>query len=142
MDCFSELMELMIGVLLTHGNLAIAAKCNLYGYPIDHERVTMLSYLPLAHIYEVCWQLTIRAFPSQSTAIASYSVGGHCYWRSHRLLHGRPSSTARGHTSPQTKFLPRSAPGLESHISGRHGCGKCPWPEGRHIPTRSTDKAR
>jgi len=47
-------MEPMIGVLLTHGNLAIAAKSNLYGYPIDHERVTMISYLPLAHIYEVC----------------------------------------------------------------------------------------
>lgn len=48
-------MELMIGVLLTHGNLAIAANSNLYGYPIDHERVTMMSYLPLAHIYEVCF---------------------------------------------------------------------------------------
>lgn len=56
-------MELMIGVLLTHGNLAIAAKSNLYGYPVDHERVMMMSYLPLAHIYEVCWQLTVRAFP-------------------------------------------------------------------------------
>lgn len=53
-DSFSGLMELMIGVPLTHGNLAIAAKSNLYGYPIEHERVTMMSYLPLAHIYEVC----------------------------------------------------------------------------------------
>lgn len=53
-DFFSGLMELMTGVLLTHGNLAIAAKSNLYGYPIENERVTMMSYLPLAHIYEVC----------------------------------------------------------------------------------------
>jgi len=49
------------GVLLTHGNLAIAAKCNLYGYPIDHDRVTMLSYLPLAHIYERVIQLSVIA---------------------------------------------------------------------------------
>lgn len=84
----------MIGALLTHGNLAIAAKANLYGYPVDDERVTMMSYLPLAHIYEVCWQLTFCAFPSQSAVTASYSIDGHCYWRSHRLLHGRPSSAA------------------------------------------------
>ncbi|KAI0282206.1 acetyl-CoA synthetase-like protein [Russula aff. rugulosa BPL654] len=49
------------GVLLTHGNLAIAAKSNLYGYPVDHERVTMMSYLPLAHIYERVIQLTVIA---------------------------------------------------------------------------------
>lgn len=42
------------GVLLTHGNLAIAAQSNLYGYAIGpEERVVLLSYLPLAHIYEV-----------------------------------------------------------------------------------------
>jgi long-subunit acyl-CoA synthetase (AMP-forming) len=47
--------------------MAIAAQSNLYGYSIDSERVTLLSYLPLAHIYEVRWQLVVRALPSQST---------------------------------------------------------------------------
>jgi len=33
----------------------MAAQSNLYGYSIGpEERVTLLSYLPLAHIYEVC----------------------------------------------------------------------------------------
>ena len=33
----------------------MAAQSNLYGYAIGpEERVTLLSYLPLAHIYEVC----------------------------------------------------------------------------------------
>ncbi|SRR6266403_2116447 len=131
-----------LGVLLTHGNLAIAAKSNLYGYPIDSERVTLLSYLPLAHIYEVCWQLNVRAFPFQSAATANYSIGSHYCRGSHRLLHGRSPSTARGCASPQTKFFSCSAPGFEPYISGRHGCGKRPWSEGRRIPTCSTDQAR
>jgi len=41
--------------------LAIAAKSNLYGYSIDSERVTLLSYLPLAHIYERVIQLAVTA---------------------------------------------------------------------------------
>jgi long-chain acyl-CoA synthetase len=49
------------GVLLTHGNLAISAQSNLYGYSIDTERVTLLSYLPLAHIYERINQLAVIA---------------------------------------------------------------------------------
>ena len=41
--------------MLTHGNLATAAQSNLYGYAIGSEdRAILLSYLPLAHIYEVC----------------------------------------------------------------------------------------
>ncbi|KAH9997491.1 hypothetical protein BJV77DRAFT_1078521 [Russula vinacea] len=49
------------GVLLTHGHLAIAAQSNLCGYSIDSERVTLLSYLPLAHIYERVNQLAVIA---------------------------------------------------------------------------------
>jgi long-chain acyl-CoA synthetase len=49
------------GVLLTHGHLAIAAQSNLYGYSIVSERVTLLSYLPLAHIYERVNQLAVIA---------------------------------------------------------------------------------
>ncbi|KAH9998166.1 hypothetical protein BJV74DRAFT_883293 [Russula compacta] len=48
------------GVLLTHGHLAMAAQSNLYGYSIGpSERVTLLSYLPLAHIYERVNQLAV-----------------------------------------------------------------------------------
>ena len=40
--------------MLTHGNLALAAHSNLYAYAIGPEdRAVLLSYLPLAHIYEV-----------------------------------------------------------------------------------------
>jgi hypothetical protein len=50
------------GVLLTHGNLAMAAQSNLYAYAIGpEERVTLLSYLPLAHIYEVSLQSIVRS---------------------------------------------------------------------------------
>jgi long-subunit acyl-CoA synthetase (AMP-forming) len=42
--------------MLTHGNLATAAQSNLYGLAIGSEdRAILLSYLPLAHIYEVCY---------------------------------------------------------------------------------------
>ncbi|KAI0256465.1 long-chain-fatty-acid-CoA ligase [Lactifluus subvellereus] len=50
------------GVLLTHGNLAMAVQSNLYGYAIGpDERVILLSYLPLAHIYERVNQLAVIA---------------------------------------------------------------------------------
>lgn len=41
------------GVVLTHGNLASSAYSNMFGmdYPPNGS---VLSYLPLAHIYEVC----------------------------------------------------------------------------------------
>jgi long-chain acyl-CoA synthetase len=55
-DYYSGFTQLRSGALLTHGNLAMAAQSNLYAYSIGpEERVTLLSYLPLAHIYEVCW---------------------------------------------------------------------------------------
>jgi long-subunit acyl-CoA synthetase (AMP-forming) len=77
------------GALLTHGNLAMAAQSNLYGYSIGpEERVTLLSYLPLAHIYEVCWQFIDRALYSLNIlAAASYSDGCRCSWGGHRLFH-------------------------------------------------------
>ncbi|KAI9458025.1 acetyl-CoA synthetase-like protein [Russula earlei] len=50
------------GVLLTHGSLAVATQSNLYGYSIGaDERVTLLSYLPLAHIYERINQTVVIA---------------------------------------------------------------------------------
>ncbi|KAI0306786.1 long-chain-fatty-acid-CoA ligase [Multifurca ochricompacta] len=59
------------GVLLTHGNLALAAQSNLYGYPIGpEERVVLLSYLPLAHIYERVNQLAVMA---QGGAVGFFS---------------------------------------------------------------------
>ncbi|EIN07731.1 acetyl-CoA synthetase-like protein [Punctularia strigosozonata HHB-11173 SS5] len=39
------------GVLLTHGNLAAATQANLYALDIP-DKGRMISYLPLAHIYE------------------------------------------------------------------------------------------
>ncbi|KII88692.1 hypothetical protein PLICRDRAFT_689891 [Plicaturopsis crispa FD-325 SS-3] len=39
------------GVVLKHGNLASAVRSNLYGSPFEDD-ATLLSYLPLAHIYE------------------------------------------------------------------------------------------
>lgn len=41
-----------LGVLLTHAQLAMGVQSNLYGWTIQ-ERGCLLSYLPLAHIYEV-----------------------------------------------------------------------------------------
>jgi long-chain acyl-CoA synthetase len=45
------------GVVLKHKNLALATQSNMYGMELP-EDVVLLSYLPLAHIYEVsCWVL-------------------------------------------------------------------------------------
>jgi long-subunit acyl-CoA synthetase (AMP-forming) len=67
----------------------MAAQSNLYGYSIGpEERVTLLSYLPLAHIYEVCWQFTVCAIYNLDTlAAASYSDGRRCSRGGHRLFH-------------------------------------------------------
>ncbi|KAJ8592807.1 acetyl-CoA synthetase-like protein [Rhizopogon salebrosus TDB-379] len=48
------------GVILTHGNLASSAYSNMFGieYP---PNVTVLSYLPMAHIYERTLELTTIA---------------------------------------------------------------------------------
>ena len=40
------------GALLTHGNLANAVHAQLCGFTIQDD-VCAISYLPLAHIYEV-----------------------------------------------------------------------------------------
>ncbi|TFY65500.1 hypothetical protein EVG20_g5564 [Dentipellis fragilis] len=50
------------GVLLTHGQMAAAVQSNLYGYSIPNtERGCVLSYLPLAHIYERTNELCVIA---------------------------------------------------------------------------------
>jgi hypothetical protein len=131
------------GALLTHGNLAMAAQSNLYGYSIgSEERVILLSYLPLAHIYEVCWQSIVHAHFPQASVVASQSDGCHCPWRCYRLFHRRSSSTARGCTDPQAQLLPLRAASFESHIPGCHDRWECPWLERRYIPACRTDKAR
>lgn len=48
------------GALLTHSQLASAPSANLYGYTLP-ERGCMISYLPLAHIYERANELCILA---------------------------------------------------------------------------------
>lgn len=40
------------GVVLLHKNLALATQSNLYGLELPDHAI-LLSYLPLAHIYEV-----------------------------------------------------------------------------------------
>ena len=45
--------------MLTHGHLALAVQSNLCGNDLT-EDASMLSYLPLAHIYEVGTIPTVR----------------------------------------------------------------------------------
>ena len=40
------------GVMLTHANLALSTQSNIYGLGVPDE-ACLISYLPLAHIYEV-----------------------------------------------------------------------------------------
>ncbi len=40
------------GVVLTHGALAQATQGYMYQFDMDHE-TTLMSFLPLAHIYQV-----------------------------------------------------------------------------------------
>ena len=49
------------GVILTHGQLAIAATGYLYGADLSDDDI-LFSYLPLAHIYEV----SLSFIPSSS----------------------------------------------------------------------------
>lgn len=44
---------MLAGVILRHKALAMAICSNLYGLALPDDGVLM-SYLPLAHIYEVC----------------------------------------------------------------------------------------
>lgn len=48
------------GVVLTHGHLAAAAVSNLHG-TVFGEQGRLMSYLPLAHIYEVYLSFTTNA---------------------------------------------------------------------------------
>jgi long-chain acyl-CoA synthetase len=48
------------GVVLTHGNLAIATQGNLFGLSLPDD-ASILSYLPLAHIYERVCELCVMA---------------------------------------------------------------------------------
>ncbi|KAG6874279.1 hypothetical protein C0995_001504 [Termitomyces sp. Mi166 len=48
------------GVVLTHGNLALATQSNLYGIELP-DAACLISYLPLAHIYERICELCIIA---------------------------------------------------------------------------------
>ncbi|GLB35097.1 putative AMP-binding enzyme [Lyophyllum shimeji] len=46
------------GVVLTHGNFSLATQSNLHGLQLPEE-ATLLSYLPLAHIYERVCELCV-----------------------------------------------------------------------------------
>ncbi|KII88699.1 hypothetical protein PLICRDRAFT_41910 [Plicaturopsis crispa FD-325 SS-3] len=48
------------GVVLTHGNLAMSVEANVYGIALDRTSC-LISYLPLAHIYERFMELTVLA---------------------------------------------------------------------------------
>jgi len=44
---------MLTGAVLKHKNLALAVQSNLYGLSLP-DNGSMISYLPLAHIYGVC----------------------------------------------------------------------------------------
>jgi long-chain acyl-CoA synthetase len=48
------------GVVLSHKNLALSTYSNLYGLELPDQGILM-SYLPLAHIYEVCRFCCVKA---------------------------------------------------------------------------------
>lgn len=48
------------GAIITHGNMALAVKANMYGLDLPDDAV-MISYLPLAHIYGRCAELCMVA---------------------------------------------------------------------------------
>lgn len=50
-----------VGVILRHKNLALATQSNMFGMELPDD-VTLLSYLPLAHIYEVGFSQTPEIF--------------------------------------------------------------------------------
>ncbi|KAG8905292.1 hypothetical protein FRB99_000265 [Tulasnella sp. 403] len=49
------------GVVMTHGNMSSAALAYLHGLPELPKNFIMLSYLPLAHSYGRCFELTLAA---------------------------------------------------------------------------------
>ena len=46
-------MKHCAGAILTHGNMAAASVSNIHGIFFG-DKGLLISYLPLAHIYEVC----------------------------------------------------------------------------------------
>ena len=45
--------ELYLGVLITHGSMAMAVYAFQHSLTVEGDR-TVMSFLPLAHIFEVC----------------------------------------------------------------------------------------
>ena len=64
------------GVVLTHGSLAQAAHGYMYQFQMDNE-TTLISFLPLAHIYQVSFgnssDLTIESDCDMATFSVSWS---------------------------------------------------------------------
>lgn len=58
----SPATDITIGVVLYHKTLALATQSNLYGMELPDHGILM-SYLPLAHIYEVCFFLRFILCP-------------------------------------------------------------------------------
>ena len=61
---------MFIGVVLEHKNLALATQSNMYGLELPEEAI-LLSYLPLAHIYEVCYLRFLRVISQVKISSAS-----------------------------------------------------------------------
>ena len=61
------------GVVLTHANLTAGVISNLHGKNWN-ERGCLLSYLPLAHIFEVCGGLGIEKEHTNTACVFSESV--------------------------------------------------------------------
>ena len=52
---------MFIGVVLKHKHLALATQSNMYGLELPEDAI-LLSYLPLAHIYEVLSSTFLKDF--------------------------------------------------------------------------------
>jgi hypothetical protein len=124
------------GVLLTHGNLAAATQSNLYALDIP-DKGRMLSYLPLAHIYEASPLPPIYTHaPTSDLLLARH--GGRCDLRRwlDRLLHRRPAPTARGRAVLPTRVLPVRATRAEPYLPSGNGRGQRARRQGSALPPR------
>jgi len=61
---------MFIGVVLKHKNLALATQSNMYGLELPEDAI-LLSYLPLAHIYEVLLPTFLKDYFSSKISSAS-----------------------------------------------------------------------